>query len=248
MAPTPIFAGKRPLYQVVAEALLASIERGEFPLGSTLPTEAKISEQFGVSRHTVREALRSLSSMGLVESQHGIGTQVTSNRVAERYVQSLKSITDLWQYVKDTHRRFISISDVTPPDVNAPLPGNPEQKWRMLEGLRYKEGRDPVAWTQVFLLPKYADVFEEIQEEVLIYSLVERRHGLITQSVRQTITAVEIDEHVAKLVHVKPGSGGLAILREYISSTGEIYEVTWSIHPASRYKYSMEITLSYGAN
>ncbi len=244
-----MLADKRPRYQVVAEALLAAIERGDFPVGSSLPTEARICEQFGVSRHTVREALRNLSKAGVVASQHGVGTQVTSSRVTERYVQSLDSITDLWRYVKDTRRALIEIRDVISSDVAAPLPGDPSAGWRMLEGLRFAlDGADPVAWTQVFLLPKYADVFDAFEQDVLVYALVERRHGIVTQRVRQTITAVVIDEHVAELVRVEPGSCGLAILREYISATGEIYEVTWSVHPVDRYKYSMEIVLSYGAD
>ncbi len=247
--PSSTLFGKRPRYQVVAESLLAAIERGDFPVGGSLPSEARISERFSVSRHTVREALRNLSKVGVVSSRPGIGTHVTSDRVAERYVQSLKSVSDLWQYVKDTRREVLEIRDVVAADVDAPLSGDPSASWRMLEGLRFAaEGADPVAWTQVFLLPKYADVFTRIQQDVLVYALVERRHGIVTQSVRQTITAVAIDDRLAKLVRAEPGSCGLAILREYVSSAGEVYEVTWSVHPVDRYKYAMEIVLSYGSN
>ena len=41
--------------------------------GDRLPTEEALSEQLGVSRTAIREALRSLEALGMVESQHGVG-------------------------------------------------------------------------------------------------------------------------------------------------------------------------------
>jgi DNA-binding GntR family transcriptional regulator len=239
------FPDKRPRYQIVAETLFDEIRRGAFPVGSHLPTEAQICERFAVSRHTVREALRSLANVGVVASQHGIGTQVTSDHIQERYVQSFASISDLWQYVKDTRRETIALADVIAADARIALPGDPGASWRMLEGLRYVAGSaEPVAWTQVFLLPRFADVFDEIRDEVLIYALIERRHGILTRKVRQTITATTIDAPTAALLKVEPGSCGLSVLREYVGEGDEPYEVTWSVHPAGRYSYSMEVVLA----
>jgi len=243
------FPDKRPRYQIVAEALFDDIRRGVFPVGGHLPTEAQICERFAVSRHTVREALRSLANVGVVSSQHGIGTQVTRDHIQERYVQSFANISDLWQYVKDTRRQCLALSDVIASDARIALPGDPGAAWRMLEGLRYMSGKpEPVAWTQVFLLPRYGDVLDEAGNdagnEVLIYALVERRHRIVTRRVRQTITATTIDEPTAALLKVAPGSCGLSVLREYVGEDGEVYEVTWSIHPAERYSYSMEVVLA----
>jgi DNA-binding GntR family transcriptional regulator len=189
--------------------------------------------------------LRSLAKVGVVSSQHGIGTQVTSDHIQERYVQSFASISDLWQYVKDTHRACIGLSDVIASQARIALPGDPGATWRMLEGLRYVGGnREPVAWTQVFLLPRYGDVLDEVRDEVLIYALVERRHRIVTRKVRQTITATTIEGPTAALLKVAPGSCGLSVLREYVGEGDEVYEVTWSVHPAERYSYSMEVVLA----
>jgi len=49
--------------------------------GSMLPTERELAEQFGVSRPTVREALRTLSLMGVVDKRHGSGTQIVASSV-----------------------------------------------------------------------------------------------------------------------------------------------------------------------
>jgi GntR family transcriptional repressor for pyruvate dehydrogenase complex len=67
----------RALTDSVAEQLLEKIEGGAFPRGAKLPTEAVLSEEFGVSRTVVREAIARLKYEGLVESRQGSGVFVT---------------------------------------------------------------------------------------------------------------------------------------------------------------------------
>ncbi|PRI11604.1 FadR/GntR family transcriptional regulator [Leucobacter massiliensis] len=58
-------------YQRIVEQIEEAILSGEFPVGSQLPSERELMVQFGVSRPTVREALRVLQSMGLLEPRPG---------------------------------------------------------------------------------------------------------------------------------------------------------------------------------
>jgi GntR family phosphonate transport system transcriptional regulator len=60
----------------VTEALRDDLARGRFRPGDRLPSEADLATRFGVHRHTVREALRRLSTEGLVASRRGAGTFV----------------------------------------------------------------------------------------------------------------------------------------------------------------------------
>lgn len=61
--------------QVVAQ-LEEMILTSRLAPGDMLPSEREISAQMGVARSVVREALGRLSSLGLVRSQHGLGTRV----------------------------------------------------------------------------------------------------------------------------------------------------------------------------
>ncbi|WP_314059387.1 FadR/GntR family transcriptional regulator [uncultured Vagococcus sp.] len=61
--------------QIVQE-LTKKIETGDWPIQTKIPTEAQLTEQFEVSRNTVREALQSLIQAGLLESKAGDGTYV----------------------------------------------------------------------------------------------------------------------------------------------------------------------------
>lgn len=58
-------------YQRIVEQVENAILSGEIPVGSQLSSERELMVQFGVSRPTVREALRVLQSMGLIEPKPG---------------------------------------------------------------------------------------------------------------------------------------------------------------------------------
>jgi GntR family transcriptional regulator, transcriptional repressor for pyruvate dehydrogenase complex len=64
--------GAIPAYQVLADALRARILSGELKPGQRLPIEPDLSAQYGVSRSTVREALRVLASQNLVTTTRGV--------------------------------------------------------------------------------------------------------------------------------------------------------------------------------
>lgn len=62
----------------IIETLRQDIVTRRLPDGSRLPSEKELSDQFGVSQPTVREAIRALETMGLIEVLHGNGTFVRS--------------------------------------------------------------------------------------------------------------------------------------------------------------------------
>lgn len=64
--------GSVPAYQVLADALRARIMTGELQPGEKLPIEPDLSTLYGVSRSTVREALRVLASQNLVSTTRGV--------------------------------------------------------------------------------------------------------------------------------------------------------------------------------
>jgi len=71
----------QPAYQQVADQLRQLIVSGTLSPGDRLPVEGEMSSAFGVSRSTVREALRLLSSQGLIHTVRGVtgGTFVSES-------------------------------------------------------------------------------------------------------------------------------------------------------------------------
>lgn len=67
------------VYEQVIEQIQEKIFSGEFKTGYKLPSERELSQQMGVSRTSIREALRVLETMGVIESKQGEGNFICSN-------------------------------------------------------------------------------------------------------------------------------------------------------------------------
>ncbi|WP_116091351.1 FadR/GntR family transcriptional regulator [Sphingomonas crusticola] len=66
------------LYESIARTLEQAIEMGRYKAGGRLPSERELSDQFGVSRPVVREAIIVLELRGLVRRRHGAGVYVAA--------------------------------------------------------------------------------------------------------------------------------------------------------------------------
>jgi len=67
---------KGSLVESVIDQLRASVESGEWPVGQRIPVEPVLAERLGVSRNTVREAVRVLAHAGMLDTRQGAGTFV----------------------------------------------------------------------------------------------------------------------------------------------------------------------------
>lgn len=74
--------------QVVAQ-VRDLVAQGAYAVGDRLPNESELSDMFGVGRSTIREAMRVLSSRGLVDVRHGDGTYVAAQAPSESLEERL---------------------------------------------------------------------------------------------------------------------------------------------------------------
>jgi GntR family transcriptional repressor for pyruvate dehydrogenase complex len=70
---------KKRAYEDIVQQIRALIEEGKLKRNDHLPSERELSETFRVSRTTVREAIRTLESMKLLQSRQGNGTYVVAS-------------------------------------------------------------------------------------------------------------------------------------------------------------------------
>ncbi|MGB8256042.1 MAG: GntR family transcriptional regulator, partial [Pseudonocardiaceae bacterium] len=64
------------LAELATRQLHDQVTSGTWPVGSRIPAETELAVQLGVGRSTVREAVRALVHVGLLESRQGAGTFV----------------------------------------------------------------------------------------------------------------------------------------------------------------------------
>lgn len=236
----------RPRYALLAQAILRDIESGRYPVGSLLPTEIEFAEQFGMSRHTVREAIRKLREIGLVSRQQGVGTRVKASSAAARYVQSLTSISGLFQYAKEVRLTVTATHEVVADDVLARLLRcKPGQRWLKIEGLRHAERQAlPICHTEVFINYAFAGIRKFIgRAQVPLYTLIEKHYGERPHEIQQEIVALAVPAAMARALRVKAGTPGLSIVRHYLAADERTLEVAVNVYPAERFSYSMRLRL-----
>jgi len=84
---------QRPLYAQACDAYMDLIRDGAYAPGDRLPTEIELSQRWGISRPTLREALRLLEQEGVITRRHGVGTFVAREKpVIEGGLEVLESI------------------------------------------------------------------------------------------------------------------------------------------------------------
>ncbi|MBL0388448.1 GntR family transcriptional regulator [Tumebacillus sp. ITR2] len=84
----------RPLYMLVIDRVKELMSQGEWSPGTRLPSEFELAKLFGVSRATLREALRVLEEEGVVVRRHGVGTFLADRSVVRAGIEQLFSVTE----------------------------------------------------------------------------------------------------------------------------------------------------------
>lgn len=83
----PLLSLTKPIHQTLtkrtAEMLRQAIAEGSYPSGAQIPSEKDLISRLGVSRTTLREALRILENDGLIERRRGLGTYVAEKPIVK---------------------------------------------------------------------------------------------------------------------------------------------------------------------
>lgn len=233
-----------PIYRRIADELLKDIGSGRFPVGTKLPGEHELRGLYGVSRHTIREALRLLEEHGLISRAKGVGTVVVSSEVGQAYVQSLRSVDDILQYPADT--AFVP-SEETEELVDALLSrrlgiGQGTQ-WARFGGLRRRtDDGQPICWTDVYIPMHFRHVGAGIgQNGRPVYETVVEALGDVVQEIEVDIGAGVLPGPMAAMLGVEAGSPSVSVIRRYIGRDNGLFEVSVSEHPAERFTYSIHL-------
>ena len=240
-----LLSNLQPRYGIVAAALAAEILDGKRRVGDMLPAEAELCQTFGVSRSTIREALRRLRELGLVSGSRGVGTRVISSRARSNYTLAVRSVADVMGYSDRTRLDIISRRSIR---ANATVADQLDcelgSAWCHITGIRREEASGTaIACVDLFIAAQYDDV---IDNKALIttpaYRQIERKRNLPVIEVRQEITAVALSRDQAAILNAKSRHPGLQIRRRFFTSGGKLLEATLNVHGASdRFVYALRL-------
>ncbi len=235
---------------LLTEALSNDICNGKYKIGDRLPSEPELCVRFGVSRHTVRAALRGLHDLGLVTSRQGVGTTVKQTRIASTYTQGFSSAQDLLQYATSTRLQILDYTEMALDAAQAAdfgcKPG--EHWWRIRTVRRDPSGRMVVAYSEIHIPLSFGAVLKTSgRSRKPIFAQIESRFGETITEIEQEIACIEaMPADIAAHLEVKAGSAAMQIVRRYRGNGARLLEVARTIHPPAAFKYSMRVQLRRG--
>ncbi len=235
---------REPRYRQLANQLIDEIRRGDLVVGEAIPGELELVDQFGVSRHTVRESLRVLEELGLIGRYQGVGTVVKSRESTPTYVQTVRSPAELMQYPQGSKLSVSKTSDVRTSRALARLLGcRTGVDWLQIGALRkMRAGQMPICWVDIYVRPEYGDVAKKIgRSHRPVYEIIERQFDEKVDSVSIEIRAGIVSASIAAALQVQSGSPSLQVIRRYRGRDGQYFEISVSEHPAERFTYSLEL-------
>lgn len=233
--------GRQPLYAAVSELLMKDIASGKYKPSTTLPTEQELTELYGVSRQTVRQALRVLRDRGMISSHPGIGTIVRSAGVETETFRAVNSTSDLLHFVESTEMRATSRQELKVAAELATVLGCKTGQLMSEAGfLRFSSGADlPMSYVLIYLHPMYGEAQETAAvSNTPIYKRIEQLYNIKVSEIQQDVTATLLDERIAALLETTPGEAALKITRSFYDSNQALVQVSISYYPSSRYTQS----------
>jgi len=188
------------LYKKVRESLRDGINTGVYEIGSALPTEKKLIEEYNVSRITIRKAVDELVKLNLVEKRRGSGTYVLGTEYSHE-MHKLSGSAEIQagrnKTIKYKVFQFSMITNNASVNKVLELPeGEPVYYTR-----RVKYVDDMPRIVEDSYMPVY--LFPDLNISTLEkskFDYVERTKGMIIEGSRQEFMAVEPDKDVMKML------------------------------------------------
>lgn len=231
-----------PLYHQLKCTLIAAIESGEWQAGQRLPNEGKLAETFGISKVTVRQALRDLSEVGYVRREQGRGTFVSRPKFGKGPRELTSFSEEMRRYHLTASSRILERFETGATERVAEALQIPAgEQIFVLKRLRLADA-EPMAIQTAYIPQKLVPGLAEADlENASLYELLQNRHGLQPASARETYSAVPVDPATSELLRVPPGSPVLAVERVTFLTTGKPLEFVQSLIRGDRYRIILEL-------
>lgn len=230
-----------PLYYQLEEQIKKSIISEELQPGDVLPSERELSENYQISRMTVRQAITNLVNKGYLYREKGKGTFVSS----QKFEQNLQGLTSFTEDMKA--RNLVPGSKLLHFEVSPAI--EEIKEWLSLEEeeLIYKIKRlrlandEPIAVETSYLPVK---LIPGLTPDILgnsLYKYIEDDLQLSIGHAAQTVEAAIVRDEDIKHLNVNKNVPVLLIQRETYLEDGTPLEIVKSSYRADRYKFKINI-------
>ena len=231
------------LYAQTADALRKRIGEG-WQVGDRIPSESKLCEEFGVSSITMRRAVGTLVSEGLLVRLQGKGTFVTADHAIVQGPPDLTSFTqDMVTRGWGSSSRLVGITiEPGPSDICLRLGVSAGSALTRIERVRLADGQ-PIA-IQVAYLPSIS--FPGLErfdfERESLYEVLRSRYEVQASAAREMYRASTATKAEARMLEVPSGSPVFRATRLTVDSLGNHIELVESVIRGDRYTLQLRLS------
>jgi len=230
-----------PLYYQLQEDIRSRIESGEYPPSTLLPTEADLRVMYGVSRATVREALRVLADRGLVERRQGVGTFVSAKKISEKLpgVYSFSTEMRLQGYGYTVRSEVLNKDYFEPPRrISSLLELDEDSQVLRVRRLRYVD--DKPFLISISYLPPFISIEDDFTGS--IYQLLQTKYNLQVAGGEASIEAGIAEDEEARLLDVDSADAVLRISWLGHTLEGQYVEYSEGTYRGDCYRYIVQLS------
>jgi GntR family transcriptional regulator len=227
-----------PLYFQLEEYLRKEIESGKLSPGNLLPTEAELADKFGISRTTVREALRRLAQQGLITKRQGVGSFVADRKIEEVLPGLVSFSAEMEARGFTVESRVLEQGMVDPPVRVLDALQLPNRSGvTRIKRLRLVDGA-PVVLSTSYL---QNEVSPEEDFRGSIYEILEKKYDHKITSGRTCIEAGLANEQDAQFLNINSGDAVLHITWLAINEKSQPIEYSEATYRGDRYRYIVHL-------
>lgn len=201
----------QPLWAQLREDLIQRLEAGDFP--ERFPGEMELGEVYGVSRHTVREALRRIRHDGLIESSRGRSSVAHPHVVSQQLGVMYSLFHELESRGIEQRSELLVADRRQDTDATARLDMPTDTELVYLERLRLGDD-EPIAWDRTWLDPDLgAPLLDADLSHTGLYEEWLRASGVRLTGGRERITAVVPSPLQRSLLRMRRGEAAMFVER-----------------------------------
>lgn len=233
-----------PLYIQLKELLLQELDDGLYPPGSTFPPEMTLVGQYGLSRATVRQAIKDLEHEGYISRIQGKGTIVIREKSSlKRGLSQLTSFTeDMKAHGYETTTKILDYEIGVAPHRIAELLQIPDSKTIIHINRLRVVNKIPVAINTSYVnLPEDVCMLQEdLERTVSLYAIFEMKKIPLIET-DKTIEAISANAEQAKLLGVPEGNPLLKVEGIVFTLNHQPLEYHVVLSRSDMYKYSLHL-------
>ncbi|MCL1631795.1 GntR family transcriptional regulator [Sporolactobacillus sp. CPB3-1] len=231
-----------PMYYQIEKYIEQLIETRNLRAGDQIPSEREFTDQFHVSRMTVRQAVLDLVNSGILVRIKGKGTFVADQLKIEKALQGVNGFSeDMISRGMKPGSKMLSFACITPSaKVAQKLSIDSQDKVIEIKRTRLADD-EPMAIEISYLPQKLVPNLAEADLTLSLYQYIEQKCNLEIDHAEQSIEAVIVTAGEADILKVPKGSPVLLIERCSYLKNKQSIEYTKSLYRADRYKFMVTL-------